>query len=99
MSTPNITGVPKNETNKTDDHKEALEFLGRDFDNCFSQMARYQSLNWDICKFTFTAYAAILGIAVAVYKYSLVQNGLDLTPAAMAVLAASSSRRMSRLQD
>ena len=72
-------------TNPSGDSDHGAKFLERDFNQCFSQLRRYESLIWDICKFTFTAYTAVLGVALGLYKYSANQN-VDLTEAAIAVL-------------
>lgn len=66
--------------------QEAAKFLDRDFTQCFTQMRHYDAQLWDICKFAFTAYSALLGISVGVYQYSL-DKKLDLIPAIVAMLA------------
>ena len=66
---------------------EAIKFLERDFNQCFVQMRHYDSQIWNICRFSFTAYIAILGTAIGMYQYST-ENNIDLIPAAMGVLGA-----------
>ena len=68
------------------DPVQAAAFLERDFNQCFTQMRRYEELIWDICKFTFTGYTAILGVAIGLYRFSI-ESKTDLTPSAVAVLA------------
>ena len=63
---------------------EAVRFLERDFNQCFQQMRHYDSQLWDICKFSFTAYTALIGIAIGLYQYSI-QKALDLTYAVIAI--------------
>lgn len=59
---------------------EASSFLERDFNQCFSQLRHYDNQIWDICKFTFTSYTVLIGIAVGLYQYS---NDLLLTSGAV----------------
>ena len=66
---------------------EATKFLERDFNQCFAQMRHYDSQIWNVCRFAFTAYIAILGTAIGMYQYSTEKN-IDLIPAAMGVLGA-----------
>ena len=66
---------------------EAAKFLERDFNQCFMQLRHYDSQIWNICRFVFTAYIAILGTAIGMYKYST-DNGFDLMPAVMFILGA-----------
>lgn len=65
---------------------EVAKFLECDFNQCFTQMRRYEELIWDICKFTFTGYTAILGVAIGLYRFSI-ESKTNLTPSAVAVLA------------
>ncbi len=60
-------------------------FLERDFNQCFAQMRHYDGQIWNICRFTFTAYTAIVGVSIGLYKYS-VEKDVELIPAAVAVL-------------
>jgi hypothetical protein len=71
--------------NVSDNNTEGPKFLERDFNQCFTQMGRYDSVIWEMCKFAFTAYTAVLGVAVGLYKFS-VERQLDLTAASVAVL-------------
>ena len=66
---------------------EAAKFLERDFNQCFAQMRHYDSQIWNVCRFTFTVHVAILGTAIAMYRYSTEKN-VDLTLAATLVLGA-----------
>ena len=45
---------------------------------------------WNVCRFAFTAYIAILGTAIGLYQYST-EKGIDMIPAAMGVLGAGLS--------
>lgn len=69
----------------SDHQKEAAKFLGRDFSQCFQQMRHYDGQIVDICKFSFTGYLAVVGAALAVYKYG-VDKSIDYTLPAVAVL-------------
>ena len=64
---------------------EAAKFLERDFNQCFAQLRHYDSQIWNICRFAFTAYIAILGTAIGLYQYST-EKDFDLIPSAMVVL-------------
>lgn len=65
---------------------EAVKFLERDFNQCFSQMRHYDSQFLDICKFMFTSYATLTGVAVGLYQYTI-EKGINLIPAATAAIA------------
>jgi len=67
-------------------HEDHTAFLGRDFDQAFSEKRRLEDQVWDICKFAFTAHSALVGLAIGAYRYSLDRTP-DLVPAAMVVLA------------
>lgn len=64
----------------------ATVFLERDFQECFAEKRRYESLTWEVAKFTFGAYAAVLAISVGLYTFSM-EQGVDLLPMAIALLA------------
>ena len=66
---------------------EAAKFLERDFNQCFAQMRHYDSQFWNVFRFTFTAYIAILGTAIAMHRYSIEKN-VDLTQAVIFILGA-----------
>ena len=66
---------------------EAIKFLERDFNQCFMQIRHYDSQIWNISRFAFTAYIAILGTAVGTYRYSI-DKSIDLTLVTMFVLGA-----------
>ena len=70
----------------TDEQKEAAKFLDRDFRECFQQMRHYDAQIVDICKFAFTGYIAVVGAALALYKYG-VDKSIDYMPVSVAVLA------------
>jgi len=70
----------------TEQEKEALKFLDRDFNQCFQQMRAYDAQIFDILKFIFTAYSALLGIAIGLYQFGL-KEGHDLSQPALAALS------------
>ena len=76
-------GVIKSATCTED--SEAIKFLERDFNQCFMQIRHYDSQIWNISRFAFTAYIAILGTAIGTYRYSI-DKSIDLTLVAMSVL-------------
>ena len=63
----------------------AEKFLERDFNQCFTQMRHYESQNLDLLKFTFTAYVALIGVAIGLYQFSTKEN-VNLVPVATAIL-------------
>lgn len=66
--------------------KESAEkFLERDFNQCFTQMRHYDGQIVEIVKFTFTAYTALIGVAVGLYQFSK-KESVDLIPVAQAIL-------------
>jgi len=67
-------------------NEDHAAFLGRDFDQAFSEKRRLEDQVWDICKFAFTADSALVGLAIGAYRYSLDRTP-DLVPAATVVLA------------
>src|SRR5713226_7978150 len=69
----------------SDFEKETAKFLDRDFQQCFTQMRHYDDQIINVCKFTFTASASVLGASLALYKYGI-ENGLDYRGAASAIL-------------
>jgi len=68
--------------------EEAVAFLGRDFDQAFSEKRRLEDQIWDVCKFAFTVQGTMIGLAVGVYRYSLGAD-TNLVPAALVLLAIS----------
>jgi len=70
----------------SDQEKEALKFLERDFNQCFQQMRQYDSQIFDILKFMFTAYSALIGVALGLYQFGLKEN-TNLSLPAIAALA------------
>jgi hypothetical protein len=61
-------------------------FLGRDFDQAFSEKRHIEQQLWDICKFAFTAHTTLVGVAIGAYSYSRDRTP-NLVPAATVVLA------------
>lgn len=55
--------------NTSEQEKEAVKFLERDFNQCFQQMRHYDSQIFDILKFMFTGYTALIGVALGLYKF------------------------------
>ena len=51
--------------------KEALNFLDRDFNQCFQQMRHYDGQIFEICKFGFLGYTSLTGTALAAYQFGL----------------------------
>lgn len=78
-----MSDTPKN---ISDQEKEALKFLDRDFNQCFQQMRHYDSQILDIFKFMFTGYITLIGAALGFYKFGLEKN-INLTFPVIAVLA------------
>lgn len=72
----------------TDDliNVEAVKFLERDFNQCFDQLRHYDNQICGICKFAFTAYAALLGIAIGFYKYKTEMIGTSIVILGVGVL-------------
>jgi hypothetical protein len=65
--------------------KEALKFLDRDFNQSFQQMRHYDAQIFDILKFMFTAYTALIGVALGLYQFGL-KESKDLSLPAIAAL-------------
>src|SRR5438874_219365 len=70
----------------SDEQKEFAKFLDRDFNQCFQQMRHYDGQILDICKFAFTGYIAVAGVALALYKYGD-DKGIDYSGPAVAILS------------
>ena len=64
--------------NISEQEKEALRFLESDFNQCFHQMRHYDSQIFDILKFMFTGYTALIGVALGFYKFG-VKKGIDFS--------------------
>jgi len=75
----------KNLQNYPEQEKEALRFLVHDFNQCFEQMRHYDTLTFNILKFMFTAYSALIGVSIGFYQFGL-QQSKDLSSPAIAVL-------------
>jgi hypothetical protein len=71
--------------NISDEEKEALKFLERDYNQCFQQMRHYDSQIFDILKFMFTAYTALIGVALGLYQFGT-KESKDLSAPAIAAL-------------
>lgn len=72
--------------NISEQEKEALEFLERDFNQCFQQMRHYDSQIFDILKFMFTAYTALIGVALGLYQFGLKEKMYLILPAVAALI-------------
>lgn len=72
--------------NISEQEKEALKFLDRDFNQSFQQMRHYDGQIFDILKFMFTAYTLLIGGAIGLYQFGLKENK-DVSAPAIAVLA------------
>ena len=64
-------------------YQESIKFLERDFNQSFSHLRFYDKRMWDICKFSFTGYLALISVAVGLYKYSIKED-INLFPAIIA---------------
>lgn len=71
--------------NNIEYEKEALKFLERDFNQCFEQMRHYDTQTFNILKFMFAAYSALIGVAIGLYQFGL-QQSKDLSLPAIAAL-------------
>jgi len=69
----------------SEQQKEALKFFERDFNQCFNQMRHYDSQILDTLKFMFTAYTALVGIALGFYQFGIEKN-MDLSLPALAAI-------------
>ncbi len=74
-----------NKLSSADLLKEEVKFLEGDFNQCFSQMRHYDGQIIDLCKFAFTAYSAIVGLAFALYRYGISEKA-DYSRPAVATL-------------
>jgi len=72
--------------NLSEQEKEALKFLDRDFNQSFQQMRHYDAQIFDILKFTFAAYSALIGAALGLYQFGL-KESKDLSLPAIAALS------------
>ena len=57
--------------NISEQEKEALKFLEREFNQCFQQMRHHDTQIFDILKFMFTAYTVLIGAALGIFKANL----------------------------
>ncbi|MGA7741098.1 MAG: hypothetical protein WCE40_04600 [Polyangia bacterium] len=64
--------------------EDGAKFLDRDFNQCFNQMRHHDSQILEIVKFALTAYAALVGAALAFYKYGL-DKGADYRSPGVAI--------------
>ena len=74
--------------NTSEQEKQAFKFLERDFNQCFQQMRHYDTQIFDILKFLFTAYTALIGVAFALYRFGL-KESIDFTFPAIAALTVA----------
>ncbi len=65
---------------------EAAKFLKRDFHEAFQEKRHLESLTWQALRFAFTAYSAVVGVALGLHQYSLTSQ-VDFTPVAQVLLA------------
>jgi len=73
-------------TNENNLNAGALEFLKRDFSQCFLQMRHYDNKIFNILKFMFTGYSAIVGLALGLYQFGLKEHK-NLSLPAIAILS------------
>lgn len=66
--------------------REEAKFLDRDFNQCFQQMRHYDAQYLDLCKFAFTAYSAVVGLAFALFNYGIAQKVDYSLPAAATLI-------------
>lgn len=64
---------------------QASAFLQADFRECFVQKRTYESLTWEVAKFTFSAYSTMLAASLGLFTLSADQ-GINLIPVARALL-------------
>lgn len=72
----------------SEEQKEAAKFLDRDFNQCFQQMRHYDGQTLDIYKFSFTGYIAVIGSALALFKYGVDKN-IDYTIPSATILVVA----------
>jgi hypothetical protein len=68
----------------SEQEKEAIRFLERDFNQCFQQMRHYDSQIFELSKFVFVAYTGLIALATGLYQLGQ-KNNLDFELAAEAV--------------
>lgn len=73
-----------NKESFSEKERQALDFLGRDFNQCFQQMRHYDSQIVNIFKFMFVAYTGLIGIALGLFE---INNNL-LIPAGLVLFLA-----------
>ncbi|WP_418790351.1 hypothetical protein [Phosphitispora sp. TUW77] len=77
------------ETNQlNEEEKEALKFLERDFNQSYQQMRHYDQQIFEIFKFLFTAYTALVGVSVGLFQFGL-KEGIDLRLAGVSAIAVA----------
>jgi hypothetical protein len=67
--------------------QSSVAFLERDFNQCFHQIRHHDAQTWQIAKFCFTAYSAVIATSIGLYQFSL-KNDANLVPAAICLLSA-----------
>lgn len=78
--------MPEIEKNLSEQEAEALRFLECDFNHCTQQLRHYDTQIIDILKFMFTAYSALVTIALGLYQFGLKEN-INLSFPAIAALS------------
>lgn len=69
----------------SDEDKEALKFLERDFIQNFNQMRHYDAQIFDTFKFLFSCYIGLVGFSLGLYQFGVKEN-IDLRLPGMAAL-------------
>lgn len=77
--------MENSDSNISERENQALNFLQRDFDQCFQQLRHYDTQIFNILKFTFTAYTVLIGAALGLYQFGLKEQ-VDITSPVTAVL-------------
>jgi hypothetical protein len=70
----------------SEQEKESLKFFERDFNQCFHQMRYYDSQIFDILKFIFAAYSALIGVSLGLYQFGLKESRDFTLPTTAALL-------------
>lgn len=69
------------------EEKESLKFLERDYNQCFIQMRHYDAQIFDVFKFLFSAYTGIIGVSLGLYQFGL-REDKDLSLPGIALIMA-----------
>lgn len=62
----------------SDEEKEAIKFLERDFNQCFLQARHYDTQILDSFKFLFTIYLGLVGFSLSIYQVGIKEH-IDLS--------------------